>query len=42
MELNEAQKVAVTHFQGPMMILAGPGSGKTRVITNTKIIYFKK
>lgn len=31
--LNEAQVAAVTNINGPTMIIAGPGSGKTRVLT---------
>ena len=32
--LNERQKEAVLHIKGPLMIIAGAGSGKTKVLTS--------
>ena len=42
--LNNAQKEAVTYIDGPLLIVAGAGSGKTKVLTTriANIIKLKK
>ncbi|MVT07379.1 ATP-dependent helicase [Chitinophaga tropicalis] len=40
-ELNERQREAVAHINGPLMIVAGAGSGKTKVLT-TRIAHLMR
>ena len=32
--LNEKQKLAVDHIEGPVMVIAGPGTGKTQILAS--------
>ncbi len=40
--LNTAQKKAVTHIDGPLLIVAGAGSGKTKVLTSRIVNLIKE
>src|SRR6476620_10943569 len=31
--LNEQQRIAVDHIEGPVMVIAGPGTGKTQILS---------
>ena len=38
MQLNEKQKEAVEYLEGPLLVLAGPGTGKTQLLSS-KVAY---
>ena len=39
--LNKEQKIAVEHQKGPLLVLSGAGTGKTRVLTS-RFVYIVK
>ena len=39
-KFDESQNTAITHFRGPFLCLAGPGSGKTTVFATMTNSYF--
>ena len=40
--LNKEQKLAVEHKNGPLLVLSGAGTGKTRVLTSRFVYIVKK
>ena len=41
MPLNKEQQAAVEHLSGPLLVLAGPGTGKTQLLS-AKVAYILK
>ena len=40
-KLNKEQKIAVEHKKGPLLVLSGAGTGKTRVLTSRFVFIVK-